>query len=216
MKAPEQESGLSRWSRRKLQTAEETQKEDVAPELDPENQGKNELEVALSEDQQQSEAQDPVLSDADMEPVEELTENSDFSKFMSPGVSDELRNLALRKMFQAPSFNIRDGLDEYDEDYTTFEKLGDIVTADMRHQTEMEARRKLEAEEKEVVGEEAMPDKQDLDSDVEQTPAIVAEDESLEGKEVETEPVMDDLAEDEFALESSAIPDQSAEKIQQN
>jgi hypothetical protein len=213
MKAPEQESRLSRWSRRKQQTTEETQKEDLALEVEPQDQGINELEVALSEDQQQSEAQEPVLSDADMEPVETLTENSDFSKFMSPGVSDKLRNLALRKMFQAPSFNIRDGLDEYDEDYTSFEKLGDIVTADMRHQMEMEAKRKLEAEEKEVAEAEEMPDKQDLDSDVAQTPAIAAEDESLEGSEVE--PVMDDRAGDEFALESSEIPDQSAEKMQQ-
>jgi len=212
MKAPEQESRLSRWSRRKLQTAEEAQKEDVALELEPQNQGEYELDVALSEDQQQSEAQEePELTDVDMEPVEELTENSDFSKFMSPGVSDELRNLALRKMFQVPYFNIRDGLDEYDEDYTTFEKLGDIVTADMRHQMEMEAKSKLEAEEKEVAGAD---DQQNLDSDVAQTPAIAAEDESPEGEEVE--PVMDDLAEDEIALESSEIPDQSAEKIQQN
>ena len=146
MKAPEQESRLSRWSRRKQQTAEEIQKEDVALELTEQGRPENEIQAPLNEDQQQSEAQEPVLSDADMEPVEELTENSDFSKFMSPGVSDELRNLALRKMFQAPSFNIRDGLDEYDEDYTSFEKLGDIVTADMRHQMEMEAKRKLEAE----------------------------------------------------------------------
>ena len=217
MKAPEQESRLSRWSRRKQQTAEATEKEDVALELKEQALRENEIQESPGEDQQQSEAQDPVLSDADMEPVEELTENSDFSKFMSPGVSDELRNLALRKMFQAPSFNIRDGLDEYDEDYTSFEKLGDIVTADMRHQMEMEAKRKLEAEEKEVAGAE--PDKQDLDSDVAQNPAIAAEDESHEGAEVE--PVMDDLAEDEFAEdefapESSEIPDQSAEKIQQN
>jgi hypothetical protein len=214
MKATEQESRLSRWSRRKQQTAEETQKEDVALELTEQERPENEIQAALNEDQLQVETQEPVLSDADMEPVETLTENSDFSKFMSPGVSDELRNLALRKMFQAPSFNIRDGLDEYDEDYTSFEKLGDIVTADMRHQMEMEAKRKLEAEEKEVAEAEAMPDKQDLDSDVAQTPAVVAEDESLEGSEVE--PVMDDLAGDEFALESSDIPDQSAEKMQQN
>jgi hypothetical protein len=217
MKAPEQESRLSRWSRRKQQTVEETQEEDLVLEVEPQDQGINELEVALSEDQQQSEAQEPVLSDADMEPVETLTENSDFSKFMSPGVSDELRNLALRKMFQAPSFNIRDGLDEYDEDYTSFEKLGDIVTADMRHQMEMmemEARRKLEAEEKEVAAaEEGVPDKQDLDSDVAQTPSMETEDESSEGADVE--PVMDDLAEDEFALENNEIPDRSAEKTQQ-
>ncbi|MCH7880022.1 MAG: DUF3306 domain-containing protein, partial [Proteobacteria bacterium] len=55
-----------------------------------------------------------------------------------------LRNLALRKLFSAPSFNIRDGLDEYDEDYTYFEKLGDIVTADMKHQIELKEAAKEE------------------------------------------------------------------------
>ena len=121
MTEAEQESRLSRWSRRKLQTAEQTREEDKALELkqpipDDSTLAENELVVnesddGLSETQQAGEAQEPVLSDADMEPIESLTENSDFSKFMSPGVSDELRNLALRKMFRAPIFNIRDGLD---------------------------------------------------------------------------------------------------------
>jgi hypothetical protein len=64
---------------------------------------------------------------------------------MSSGVSDDLRNLALRKLFKAPVFNIRDGLDEYDEDYTYFEKLGDIVTCDMKHQIEMQEKKLREA-----------------------------------------------------------------------
>jgi hypothetical protein len=82
MKQAEPESRLSRWSRRKRQTAEETQKEDLALNLEQQNQVENELETLTSEDQQ-NEAQQPVLSDADMEPVEGLTEESDFSKFMS-------------------------------------------------------------------------------------------------------------------------------------
>jgi len=87
----------------------------------------------------------PVLTDVDMPDIESLDEDSDFSGFMSSGVSDELRNLALRKLFKAPLFNIRDGLDEYDEDYTSFEKLGDIVTCDMKHHIDMQEQKLREA-----------------------------------------------------------------------
>ena len=203
MKQTEPEGRLSRWSRRKQQTTEKTRKEDLALEGAQQNQVGNELEVLAGEDQQQQEVQQPVLTDDDMEPVEELTEDSDYSKFMSPGVSDELRNLALRKMFHAPIFNIRDGLDEYDGDYTSFEKLGDIITADMRHQMEIEANKKLEQEAREIAEAGEIEDEQDADSDPEQAPAIAADDQGLE--EIELEPDIGD----------NPVPDQSAEKTLQ-
>ena len=203
MKQTEPEGRLSRWSRRKQQTTEETRKEDLALEGAQQNQVGNELEVLAGEEQQQQEVQQPLLTDDDMEPVEELTEDSDYSKFMSPGVSDELRNLALRKMFHAPIFNIRDGLDEYDGDYTSFEKLGDIITADMRHQMEIEANKKLEQEAREIAEAGEIEDEQDADSDPEQAPAIVADDQGLE--EIELEPDTGD----------NPVPAQSAEKTLQ-
>ena len=83
-----------------------------------------------------------MLTDEDMPDIQSLTADSDFSGFLSPGVSEKLRKLALRKLFRSEVFNIRDGLDEYDGDYTHFEKLGGIITADMQHQLEMEAERK--------------------------------------------------------------------------
>jgi hypothetical protein len=132
------ESALSRWSRRKTES-----KDPVAPAvLTLENDDQNSIAVTEPE-------QAPELTDADMPDIETLTEESDFSGFMSSGVSDDLRNLALRKLFKSSVFNIRDGLDEYDEDYTEFEKLGDIVTCDMKHQIEMQEqklREKLAAE----------------------------------------------------------------------
>ena len=76
-----------------------------------------------------------------MPPLDSLDENSDYSGFLSPGVSERLRRRALRKLFMSAVFNIRDGLDDYDEDFTNFEALGDIVTSDMRHQAEAEAER---------------------------------------------------------------------------
>jgi len=139
--------------------------------------------TVVGQDVQDTDASESELTDADMPAIESLSENSNFSQFMSSGVTDELRNLALRKMFKAPFFNIRDGLDEYDEDFTTFEKLGDIVTCDMRHQIEVEAKKKLEAEAKEIAesgaGEEsakATPDGSE-DAGVDKTQHLAVDDE---------------------------------------
>jgi hypothetical protein len=137
---------LSRWSRRKLQSREVNEQEDEQLKQGQE-QSLDEPENLDAENQPAAEEEsEPVLTDADMPDIDTLHEDSDFTPFMSPGVSDRLRNLALNKMFHAPVFNIRDGLDEYDEDYTSFEALGDIVTCDMKHQLELEAKKKLEAE----------------------------------------------------------------------
>lgn len=130
---------VSRWSRRKL---------------DAKNQGGEEKS---SPDQHEvpSLPEQPLLTDADMPPIEELTADSDYSGFLSPEVSDELRKLALRKLFHGVEFNVCDGLDDYDGDYTKYTKLGDIITADMKHQMEMEARKILASDkgESEVITE---------------------------------------------------------------
>jgi len=152
------ESVLSRWSRRKLEAEQEPASVEQAPPAEP---------VANLNEPAPEEAEAPLLTDADMPDIESLTEESDFSGFMSAGVSDELRNLALRKLFRAPVFNIRDGLDEYDEDYSSFEKLGDIVTCDMKHQIEMQEQKLREAleEESEVIEEVELEDVEFIEDD---------------------------------------------------
>lgn len=140
------ESFVSRWSRRKQQVAEEGRdvvatKEAIekVEELDPE-QLKAEKLSELNK-----------LTDEDMPDIETLNEDSDFSGFMSTSVSEGLRNLALKKLFMGASYNIRDGLDEYDGDYTKFEKMPkSMVTSDMRHMVEVEAKKKLEKEQEEA------------------------------------------------------------------
>jgi len=136
MKDDRNNSVLSRWSRRKL----EAEQAPASVEQTPPAEASASLNQPMVD-----EIEAPPLTDADMPDIESLTEESDFSGFMSSGVSDELRNLALRKLFRAPVFNIRDGLDEYDEDYTYFEKLGDIVTCDMKHQIEVQEQKLREA-----------------------------------------------------------------------
>ena len=167
---------LSRWSRRKQQSALESQQEELELEVklqEPASPGIDRLNPEPTD-----EPELPVLTDADMPAIDTLTENSDFSGFMSSGVSDELRNLALRKLFAAPDFNIRDGLDEYDEDYTYFEKLGDIVTADMKHRIELE-----EAEKQEKLAAE-----ESLEEPVVET--VATDEENSEQSEAETESLM--------------------------
>ncbi len=55
----------------------------------------------------------PTLADA-----EALTPASDFQPFVSRAVSPEVRNLAMKKLFADPHFNVMDGLDIYIGDYT--------------------------------------------------------------------------------------------------
>ena len=55
----------------------------------------------------------PTLADA-----QALTPASDFKPFVSRAVSPEVRNLAMKKLFADPHFNVMDGLDIYVGDYT--------------------------------------------------------------------------------------------------
>ena len=54
----------------------------------------------------------PTLAD-----VAALTQDSDFTRFVAPGVDTGVKNAALKKMFTAPHFNVMDGLDTYIDDY---------------------------------------------------------------------------------------------------
>ena len=54
----------------------------------------------------------PTLAD-----VAALGRDSDFSRFVAPGVQGDVRNAALQKLFSDPRFNIMDGLDTYIDDY---------------------------------------------------------------------------------------------------
>ncbi len=87
----------------------------------------------------------PLLTDADMPPVESLTAESDFSGFLSAGVSEALRRAALRRLWQVADVAWVDELDVYAGDYTEFEHLGGLITAEMRHRLAREAARRAEA-----------------------------------------------------------------------
>jgi hypothetical protein len=113
-------------------------------------------------------------SDADMPPLEALTPASDYSGFLSPRVSEALRRAALRKLFHSAEFNVVDGLDEYADDFTRFEALGDLLTADMRHLLEVQARKQAEAVQRAVLDGEQMPGADETSPPAAEDPAEAA------------------------------------------
>ncbi len=54
----------------------------------------------------------PTLAD-----VARLTRDSDYSRFVAPGVDSGVKNAALKTLFTDPHFNVMDGLDTYIDDY---------------------------------------------------------------------------------------------------
>ncbi|OED37483.1 hypothetical protein AB833_23325 [Chromatiales bacterium (ex Bugula neritina AB1)] len=149
---------VSRWSRLKQQGVESDSLDSVPsgdlPEIaDPaaiDNTQTNALWVADDAQDGLAPEEQPVLTDADMPPLESLNADSDYSPFFSEGVSKQLRNLALKKLFFSGKFASRDGLDDYDDDFTRFEPLGDTITSDMKfHERRKEKARLAELEEEE-------------------------------------------------------------------
>lgn len=119
-----EETFAGRWSRRKHAARSAPEPQAPAPTPQP-----------PAEPQELGEPP----GDADMPPLESITDHSDVSVFFSPRVTEALRKKALRQLFRTSKFNFRDGLDDYDGDYRSFEPLGDVMTADLRHQLERQA-----------------------------------------------------------------------------
>jgi hypothetical protein len=54
---------------------------------------------------------------AELPAIESLTSESDFTPFMAKDVSPAMRNLAMKKLFTDPHYNVMDRLDIYIDDY---------------------------------------------------------------------------------------------------
>lgn len=100
------ESVLSRWSRRKLDKQVATEQEKVLPvEQEPES-------APTSEQQIEDETEIPIWQQLDVDP--------------------EVKRAALSRLFRQPEFNVVDRMNEYDDDFTSFASLGSIVTHEMK------------------------------------------------------------------------------------
>jgi hypothetical protein len=139
---------LTRWSRRKALSREGVELPEPVDELagdsgsPPGDSGsRNENARPGPAGQGDGQGAEAPAAAPELPPIESLGEDSDYGAFLASDVPADLQRKALRKLFQSPKFNVRDGLDDYDLDFSSPEPLGDIVTAEMRHRLRVELER---------------------------------------------------------------------------
>lgn len=109
-KAENEEGVFSRWSRRKLRKVE-----DEAETLDQATELESSSEPAL-----------------EVKALQKPVEQSELPTWQQDDVDIESKQKALAALFRQPEFKDVDHMNEYDEDFTQFDSLGDIVTAEMK------------------------------------------------------------------------------------
>lgn len=111
---------FARWSRRKRRIAEEEREEVRAPE--PET-----VEEEISEPETPEEEAE-LLRRLELPLPESMKAGDDFSIFMKAGVPEFLRKRALRVLWRSnPVLANLDGLNDYDEDFTSPELTRKII-----------------------------------------------------------------------------------------
>ncbi len=121
-------SFFSRWSRRKalVREAAAPVAQPIAPDAAPTvpvaasvpNEPMAPAAAAAVSDEARAPELQPTLDEA-----QALTPESDFSRFVSRDVDPQVKNLAMKKLFADPHFNVMDGLDTYIDDYNTPDPL---------------------------------------------------------------------------------------------
>lgn len=200
---------LGRWSERK-RTAEAEQ----GTSLPLPDVAETALPEAVAPEVSDSAAavveETPLLSDEDMPPIESLNASSDLTDFFNRGVSAALRRAALRHVFQSPVYNVRDGLNDYDGDYTQFEPLGDTITSDMKFHAARKERERLEREAEleaervaradEPTGEDSEEPLEEVAAADEEEPAVAEEPIEQATTDDDTEAPSEDVADNENLL----------------
>lgn len=181
-------SFFSRWSQRKLDGDKATDVESPEPDNTTDNTQASEL-TQVSE-QEPSITSEQVSADVSGESLESSVdspegdgESPSVAQLLVSEASESVKKAALRKLFLSEEFNVRDGLDDYDDDYSNLKSLGEGVADTLRDwvketvensepevtQTQEElasSSDELEEDETKAVSEEALeePEQEDHDS----------------------------------------------------
>ncbi|WP_139312662.1 DUF3306 domain-containing protein [Vibrio panuliri] len=152
-------SFISRWSKRKLDekakellSTEETQAVDKASESSDDIT--TEMSVAIDESQQAmtaSETQSDTTVAADADKPEEMS----IANLLVSEAEQSVKKAALRKLFLSEEFNVRDGLDDYDEDYSNLKTLSQSVAETLRDWVKEQPEETAEKEQAVAVASEA-------------------------------------------------------------
>jgi hypothetical protein len=126
---------FSRWSQRKQAVKQGAPLAEPLPKTqEPTSKQTNVLATppnkAMGAKDQTAQTPEPVKA-LTLEDVAKLTPESDFTSYMTQGVSPEVRNAAMKKLLADPHYNIMDGLDIYIGDYNTPDPMPEGMLAKM-------------------------------------------------------------------------------------
>ena len=120
------ETFLSRWARvKEFRQASESSVGEIMPSTS--------IGEPLEHKMPEEDLPEPTLPDVPvvLPSLDSLTPQSDFSPFMAHDVDPHLRNLAMKKLFTDPHYNVMDRLDTYIDDYSTHPPLSPEVIRQM-------------------------------------------------------------------------------------
>ena len=131
---------FSRWSQRKLDEstdkaleAEQPVEETSVTSSEPASQTLSSAEELAPNDPTSIEPTDALEESADTkESASETTEELSMAQLLVSEASESVKKAALRKLFLSEEFNVRDGLDDYDDDYSNLKSLSEGVAESLR------------------------------------------------------------------------------------
>ncbi|MBR9754659.1 MULTISPECIES: DUF3306 domain-containing protein [Cobetia] len=92
-------------------------------------------QASTESDQQASDADSAEIPVIELPDPDTLTPDADISAFMQNGVDPALRQRALRRIFMGGEHSVRDGLDDYDQDFSQMRPLAEGVADTLRSWT---------------------------------------------------------------------------------
>ena len=130
-------SFFSRWSQRKLDGDKATDVE--SPESDSTTDNTQASELTQVSKQEPSLTSEQVSADVSSESLDSSVdspegdgESPSVAQLLVSEASESVKKAALRKLFLSEEFNVRDGLDDYDDDYSNLKSLGEGVADTLR------------------------------------------------------------------------------------
>jgi hypothetical protein len=127
---------FSRWSRRKAEVRQGREVEEPAPPPSVTSPAPSTVTAASTPVPRPTVAPPAVTATPEaplptLDDVAQLTPDSDFSNFVARGVSPDVKNAAMKKLFADPRFNVMDGMDVYIDDYSQPDPLAPAVLRQM-------------------------------------------------------------------------------------
>ncbi|PTP92475.1 DUF3306 domain-containing protein [Vibrio splendidus] len=156
---------FSRWSQRKLdesndepleveQTLEATEltSSDSSSEVSPADLS-SEMEVAAPQSLESDalETNEEVHAADVQDPAPEATEDLSVAQLLVSEASESVKKAALRKLFLSEEFNVRDGLDDYDDDYSNLKSLSEGVAETLRDWVKDKTEEETTLEEEQII-----------------------------------------------------------------